>query len=186
MVAVIRYYRRLSQAKYTVINEMERAFPVQPYTSEWELLHPDETLNTNALQPDSKTAWWKPRKHREATAVEQVVPLSLRNHLHRSWCKGGVRMNYLDVVAIRIRDQVPSNMLPEHDSTDLFRGYALLALTKGTAVSREDVHNAWVAWMLSRGEQHESMVPFAELDASTQNEDSPFVTAIRSVAADTA
>jgi hypothetical protein len=72
---LIRYYRRLSQAKYTVINEIEKGFPVRPYTDEWKLLHPDETLKTNALEPDRKTAWWKPQKHREATAVEQVVPL---------------------------------------------------------------------------------------------------------------
>jgi hypothetical protein len=72
---LIRYYRRLSQAKYAVINEMEKAFPVRPYTDEWKLLHPDETLTTNALQSDRKAAWWKPQKHREATAVEQIVPL---------------------------------------------------------------------------------------------------------------
>jgi hypothetical protein len=91
-------------------------------------------------------------------------------------------VNYLDVVAERIRHQLPADLIPESDSTDLFRGYAVLALTKGATVSREDVHNVWVAWMLTRGQQHESMVPFADLDRQTQNEDSPFVAAIRHVA----
>jgi hypothetical protein len=92
-------------------------------------------------------------------------------------------MNYLDVVATQIRDQLPTELIPESDADDLFRAYAVLALAKGTEVSREDVHHAWVGWMLSRGQEHESMVPFVELDAKTQAEDSPFVTAIRHVAA---
>jgi Ca2+/Na+ antiporter len=71
---LLRYYRRLSQAKYAVINEMEKAFPVQPYTDEWKLLHPDETIDTASLKPERRLRWWKPQKHREATAVEQLVP----------------------------------------------------------------------------------------------------------------
>ncbi|MGA2471107.1 MAG: hypothetical protein ABSG64_10495 [Solirubrobacteraceae bacterium] len=91
-------------------------------------------------------------------------------------------MTYLDVVASQIRDKLPGELIPESGGDDLFRAYAVLALAKGEDVSRADVHHAWVAWMLSRGEEHESMVPFAELDAETQSEDSPFVAAIRSVA----
>ena len=49
-------------------------------------------------------------------------------------------------------------------------------------VTREDVHNAWVAWMTGNGENHESMVPFAKLPTDTQAEDSPLVVAIRTVA----
>ena len=58
----------------------------------------------------------------------------------------------------------------------------MLLLAKGQEVTREDVHNAWVAWMLERGETHESMVPFAELSAETQAEDSPYMVAVRTVA----
>ena len=58
----------------------------------------------------------------------------------------------------------------------------VLLLAKGEEVTREDVHNAWVAWMLDKGEAHESMVPFAELSAETQAEDSPFMAAVRAVA----
>ena len=72
--------------------------------------------------------------------------------------------------------------LPDDDTSNLFLLYAVLLLAKGDAVTHEDVHNAWVAWMGSKGEEHESMVPFTELPPGTQGEDSPFVLAIRSVA----
>ncbi len=36
--------------------------------------------------------------------------------------------------------------------------------------------------MLDRGQAHESMVPFTELSAETQAEDSPFMVAVRTVA----
>jgi hypothetical protein len=91
-------------------------------------------------------------------------------------------MTYLDVLADEIRRAVPSDALPNEDTSSLFRMYAVLLLAKGQEVAREDVHNAWVAWMLDRGETHESLVPFAELSAETQAEDSPFMVAVRSVA----
>lgn len=49
--------------------------------------------------------------------------------------------------------------------------HAVFLLAKGKAVTPEDVHNAWVAWMAFRGEEHESMVPFAELPLGPQDED---------------
>ena len=91
-------------------------------------------------------------------------------------------MTYLDKIGEAIRNAVPPETLPDEDMTDLFRLYAVLLLAKGEAVTREDVHNAWVAWMASKGDERESMVPFAELPAATQAEDSPYVLAIRSVA----
>ena len=94
-------------------------------------------------------------------------------------------MTYLDDVAADIRDAVAADALPDEDTTGLFLSYAVLLLAKGEDVTREDVHNALVAWMSSkrhRDESHESMVPFSELPAETQAEDSPFVVAIRTVA----
>jgi len=91
-------------------------------------------------------------------------------------------MTYLDAVAAEIRSAVPPEALPDEDTSSLFRIYAVLLLAKGEDVTREDVHNAWVAWMLGKGEAHESMVPFAELSAETQAEDSPFMVAVRTVA----
>ena len=96
-------------------------------------------------------------------------------------------MTYLDDVSADIRNAVPNDALPDEDTTGLFLTYAVLLLAKGEEVTREDVHNAWVAWMSSKGhggESHESMVPFSELPPETQAEDSPFVVAIRTVAQD--
>lgn len=91
-------------------------------------------------------------------------------------------MTYLDTLAADIRETIPSDALPAEDTTSLFLMYAVLLLAKGEKVTREDVHNAWVAWMVGKGAEHESLVPFAELPAETQVEDSPFVVAIRNVA----
>lgn len=89
---------------------------------------------------------------------------------------------YLDAIADAIRDAVPTDAVPDEDTSALFRSYAVLLLAKGTEVTRADVHNAWVAWMASRDSAHESLVPFQDLDPATQAEDSPFVTAILVVA----
>ena len=71
--ALLRYYRRLNGAKFDVINEIEKSLPVKPYTNEWVILHP------SAKEGEMSTKWgrWWQRKvhHREATIVEQVVPL---------------------------------------------------------------------------------------------------------------
>jgi len=72
---LLRYYRRLSAAKWDVINELEKWFPAQPFTDEWKRLHPEEPRSpANAAE----LSWWKRltshNKHREATSVEQFVP----------------------------------------------------------------------------------------------------------------
>lgn len=95
-------------------------------------------------------------------------------------------MTYLEEIASEIHDAVPTYALPDEDTSELFLMYAVLLLAKGESVSREDVHNAWVAWMNARGGTHESMVPFDELPPETQAEDSPFVMAIRRVAGERA
>lgn len=94
-------------------------------------------------------------------------------------------MNYLDELAQQIKGQLDDEELPQGETNNLFRMYAVLVLAKGTEVTREDVHNAWVTWMLSKDQQHESMVPFAALPNDVKNEDSPFVRAIREVARST-
>ena len=90
-------------------------------------------------------------------------------------------MSYLDELAVRIRDEVPESDRGETD-LGLFRLYAVLALAKGADVHARDVHNAWAAWTQEREPDHEALRPFEELDAKTQEADSPFVLAIRAVA----
>lgn len=94
-------------------------------------------------------------------------------------------LNYVDKVATSIRERVSDQLLPdEQDTDDLFRLYGLLALTKGTETTAEDVHDAWSVWMVQRGKGHESVRPFAELDAKTRKEDLPFVEAIHATCRD--
>jgi hypothetical protein len=85
-------------------------------------------------------------------------------------------------VADLIRNEIPQDALPDGPVEELLRSYAVLALALGTTITAEDVHDAWVAWMLARDPDHPSLVPFAELDAETAKQDRPFVSAIRSVA----
>lgn len=89
---------------------------------------------------------------------------------------------YLADLAEAIRREVPDEALPDGTTSDLFLIYAVLLLAKGVEVTRADVHNAWVAWKAGADSAHDALVPFNELDAATQAEDSPYVTAIRKVA----
>jgi hypothetical protein len=92
-------------------------------------------------------------------------------------------MSYLDEVAKAIQALVPKDDMPDEEGTDhLFLLYALLARAKGEAATAEDVHDAWAVWMLARGQDHESIRPYQELDPSTRREDAPFLDAIHEVA----
>lgn len=91
-------------------------------------------------------------------------------------------MTYLDELAAQIEAEVPAEVLPGGDTGLLFRLYALLALTKGTAVTPCDVHNAWAVWMQERDPDHRAIRPYQELDAGTQAADEPFAAAIKTVA----
>jgi hypothetical protein len=71
--ALLRYYRRLNGAKWDVINKLEARLPSQPFTDEWAILHPKPTAGK---EPTGVARWWDRKvKHREATIVEQVVPM---------------------------------------------------------------------------------------------------------------
>lgn len=96
---------------------------------------------------------------------------------------------YVDALAARVREATPTDLIP-HDASaadveQLFRLYALLALVRGRDVTAANVHDAWSTWMLGRGESdHESIVPFVALDDEAQDQDDPFVRAIRAAVAD--
>lgn len=95
-------------------------------------------------------------------------------------------MSYLDDMADAIRGHVPQGALPDTDVAALFRLYAVLALAKGTAVTAQDVHNAWSAWMQTIDAAHSSIRPFGELDAATQAQDDAYVNAIHAAVRDAA
>lgn len=92
--------------------------------------------------------------------------------------------NYLDKIALDIGKRCDSGS-PSPDQMRLLRIYAVLALSKGTDVTNEDVHNAWSAWTASEGrETHSSLIPFGELPLDVQALDEPYRDAIRAVAAE--
>jgi hypothetical protein len=59
---LLRSYRELNAAKFSVILEMEARLPVQPFGAEWKYLKKD-------MLP-----WWR-RRYAEQGAVERVVPM---------------------------------------------------------------------------------------------------------------
>jgi multidrug efflux pump subunit AcrB len=71
---LLRYYRRLNSAKFRVINELEIELPSRPYTEEWSLLHPGELETQNPPTRGRLRRWLTRTAHREASAVEQIVP----------------------------------------------------------------------------------------------------------------
>lgn len=89
---------------------------------------------------------------------------------------------YLTRMAQQIRSLTAPNAQPPYNDIRLYLLYALLARTKGTATTREDVHDAWAVWAQEHRPQSVCIVPFDELPPSVQAEDEPFVRAIHIVA----
>jgi hypothetical protein len=88
--------------------------------------------------------------------------------------------NYLQAIAQEIRTHVDRDRLPKEGNAELlFRSYAVLALVVGAGITGQDVHDAWVAWMLDIDPSHPALIPFAQLDAQTAAEDAVFVKAIQ-------
>ena len=91
-------------------------------------------------------------------------------------------MSYLDTDADLIRSCVPEGTGVPEGSEDLFVLYAVLMRAKGEGTQAADVHDAWSAWMSRSTPDHESIRPYDQLASSVQEEDAPFLTAIRSAA----
>jgi hypothetical protein len=93
-------------------------------------------------------------------------------------------MNYIDQLAQNIYRLAESpNAAPMTDyDRPLYRMYALLALAKGEAVTRKDVHDAWSAWCANDRPDHRSLVTFDQLSEEVQAMDQPYVDAIHEVA----
>lgn len=91
-------------------------------------------------------------------------------------------MTYVDEIAAAISRAVPAEALPDADTDELFRIYAVLALAKGRETGLEDVHDAWSAWMSGLDPNHRSLKPLAELEPEVQAGDRPYLEAIRRVA----
>ena len=73
--------------------------------------------------------------------------------------------------------------MPDDKNTiPLFRMYAVLLIALGAAVTADDVHNAWVCWMLAEDPGHPALVPYSQLPRSVAAQDDDYVAAIRAVA----
>lgn len=90
-------------------------------------------------------------------------------------------MTYIDDLAALVEAQLPPTSRPPEHATELYRLYALLALTTGEATSLENVHDAWSTWMVGVNPKHESLVPFADLPPEVQIEDAIYRDAIMRV-----
>ena len=91
-------------------------------------------------------------------------------------------MSYIDDLADAIRAGVAPDLIPDGNVDQLFRIYAVLALSKGDRVAIEDVHDAWSAWMAGQDPAHPSLRPLNELPSGMRESDRPFLEAIRAVA----
>lgn len=90
--------------------------------------------------------------------------------------------SYLAKDAALIRAKLSSHARPPAQSETLFLLYAVLMRAKGEAVTAADVHDAWAAWAESTQGEHGALVPFESLDPDIQDEDLPYVEAIRRAA----
>jgi hypothetical protein len=89
---------------------------------------------------------------------------------------------YLDEDADLIRSLLARDVAVPVESQGLFVLYALIMRTKGQATSLSDVHDAWSAWKQGQDPAHRCLVPFRELDESTQLADLPYLHAIQEAA----
>lgn len=89
-------------------------------------------------------------------------------------------LNYIDQVALHIKNALEAEFRPSDNPEELYRLYALLALTKGHETTLRDVHDAWSVWMIRQDPDHPAIRPFEALDQKTQNEDQPYLQAIQS------
>ena len=91
-------------------------------------------------------------------------------------------MTYIEDVADEIHRRLPTRLQSPDRERGLYLIYAVLVLTVGEQVTREDVHNAWAAWMAFEGRIYTSVKPFLDLSAADQERDEPFRKAIQEVA----
>ena len=89
---------------------------------------------------------------------------------------------YLDDLAETIRSYIQADQLPEGDTDDLLRLYAVLLRAKGVNITHSDIHDAWSAWMAKRDGEHVSLVAYEDLAEDVREDDRVFATAVRRAA----
>ena len=84
-------------------------------------------------------------------------------------------MTYIDAARNALTAQLPGQ------DPYLLDLYLLLALVKGPAVTRADVHEAWAIRRSRTDPNHPHLVPFADLPPEVQDLDQAFADAIATV-----
>jgi hypothetical protein len=97
-------------------------------------------------------------------------------------------MSYIDKIAGEIYQRSRDNARAEdweslpNEERGLYIIYALLVLTVGKRVTREDVHNAWATWNALQRKDHPALEPYSSLNSTQQEQDERFRKAIQEVA----
>lgn len=92
-------------------------------------------------------------------------------------------MNYLEHLAHAIAKRCSSDYERGDRYELLWLIYAVLCQSLGTAVTNEQVHDAWSAWQTVSDPFHRSALPFDLLSPAVQELDTEYRDAIRWVAA---
>jgi hypothetical protein len=177
----IRSYKRLNKSKFEVIHQLEATLEFEYFKREWESLKRLAKEDDEPKPIQKRWLEWKDRERRPDCLRNHLPGLSCSCH-HRNWTEVSDQPNYIEEIASRIRSKVDPSKLPKDGMDQLFASYALLALSKGTAVSNEDVHDAWSAWATEYDPDSSSLKPFDELEPAVQDEDRVYRDAIREVA----
>lgn len=85
-------------------------------------------------------------------------------------------------IATRIRQELGQHVMQDAKFDVLFDMYAVLAITKGVAVTNQDVHIVWSIWARKHQPDHPAIAPYETLSRETQEADTPYTNAIRAVA----
>ena len=74
-LSLIRSYKRLNRAKFTVINELEKELPFQYFTDEWKSLK--QQTSGESLK-GLRQRWLKFKdRYTELTNIETIVPITM-------------------------------------------------------------------------------------------------------------
>lgn len=99
------------------------------------------------------------------------------------------RMVYLEAIAVAIyqyAEQRPAGSVYCDSDAEWYRGYALLALAKGEAVTPQDIHDAWTAGTIRKltpegAAAHPFCVPYPELPEEVQRWDDTYAETIQGI-----
>lgn len=82
---------------------------------------------------------------------------------------------YVQTVIDALEEELPNQ------SETIIGLYALLAMSKGTGTTMEDVHDAWAVWRAYTRPDHPDLIPFDQLTDEVKAYDEKYLIAIQRV-----